>query len=58
MAAAMLFIGSTASAQTRVFVSGSLFGDLKQPSNSDYFLERDDTAIGFGVRVRAFLSER
>jgi hypothetical protein len=45
MAAAMLFIGSTASAQTRVFVSGSLFGDLKQPSNSDYFLERIDVSI-------------
>jgi hypothetical protein len=58
MVAAMLFIGSTASAQTRVFVSGSVFGDLKQTSSGDYFREHDDTAIGAGIRVGAFLSER
>jgi hypothetical protein len=55
--AAVLLVCNAASAQTRVFVSGSVFGDLKQPSNSDYFLEHDNTAIGAGVRVGAFLSE-
>src|SRR5262245_20911789 len=57
-AAAILFVGSTASAQTRVFVSGSVFGELKQPSTADDFVDHDNTAIGAGVRVGAFLSER
>src|SRR5262245_60804644 len=47
-----------ASAQTRVFLTGSVFADLKQPTDAGDFLERDNTTFGGGIRVGTLLSHR
>jgi hypothetical protein len=49
---------SPASAQTRMFLTGSVFGDLKQPSEQGDFLEHDNTAFGGGIRIGALFSDR
>jgi hypothetical protein len=53
----LLLIGSRASGQTRVFVSGAMFGEFKLTGQGAFF-DADNSSFGGGARAGALFNDR